>query len=448
VNPTLVRKVIYPAYRALRRDRVLPFLAEMRRIERSSPDQIRDLQWRKLSALLDRAARQVPYYRRIFKEVGADPEDFKSPEDLRGLPVLRKGDIRDNLKDLIADGCDTRRLHPDETGGSTGQNLFFYVDTQSANARLANNIRMNEWTGIRVGDRRAYLWGTRFRVRYPERIKAAAKNWVQNRIYVSAYRMDPKTAQKQAVRLIRFKPELILGYPSVLYHWATTVGPALRNRLKPRAIMSSGETLFEWQRAAIQGALEVPTYNHYGCCEFGAVARECVKRDGLHIAADRVFIEAVPLASSTSGEQLCEIVITDLDNYGMPFIRYAIEDLGVVTWEPCECGLTLPRLRALSGRVYDVVRAPNGNFLGGTFWGHILKAGVERFQVVQEKVDEVTISLVPTQEFGEDTKRYVLDKVRNACGDSMKVRFEIRTDLEPTRSGKHRYVISKVPVRD
>lgn len=447
VNRTLVRQVIYPAYRWIKRDNLFALLTDMRRTQRASPDEIRDLQWSRLKLLLDHACKNVPYYRRIFRDIGLDLGDLKRPEDLSALPLLRKQDIRNNLNDLIAENVDRRFLHPDETGGSTGQNLFFYGDRRARAAALANFARMNEWAGVRVGDRTAILWGTRFRVSSSERIKAAIHNWVTNTVYISAYRMDAETLGKRLATLRRFRPDMLIGYPSSLYHLAGVVADSDRGRLKPRAIMTSGETLYDWQRSAIEEAFGSSIYNHYGCCEFGAMARECTVKDGLHIAAELLFVETVPVARSSSGEEIEEMVITGLDNYGMPLIRYAIEDLGSITWEPCACGLTLPRIKKLSGRVYDVIRAPNGNFLGGTFWGHILKEGVERFQVVQDKIDEVTISLVPTSEFSETVKAYVLEKVRDACGETMKVQFEVLKDLPVTPAGKHRYVISKIPIR-
>ncbi len=447
MNPTLVRELIYPAYRMMRRDTVLANTADMRRLDRMGPEEVRAFQWQKVKLLLDHASKHVPYYRRVFKDLGATSGDIKEPKDLLSLPVMRKKDIRENLQDLIAETHDRKHLAPDETGGSTGQNLYFYVDRQAVKARLANTVRMNEWLGSRIGDRKASLWGNRFRVSKTEKIKRTVKCWFDNTLHISAYKMDVETIERSARKLSRFKPDMLCGYPSSLYHFAQSTEVVAKGKVRPKMILVSGETLYDWQRTAIEAAFAAPVYNHYGSCEFGAIARECMRRQGLHIAADRVYVETLPIARQPAGEDLCELVMTGLDNYGMPFIRYAIEDIGSVTWEPCACGLGLPRLQSLAGRVYDIIRAPNGNYLDGTFWGHILKKGVEEFQVIQNRLDEVTISVVPTDDFDEDTKRYVLDKVRQACGKQMNVIFDLREDIDLTRSGKHRYIISNLPAR-
>ncbi len=447
MNPLLLRKIIYPAYRAFRRDDVLRYLGEMHRVQVLEPDQIRAYQWTKIKPLLEHAAANVPYYRRVFADIGAEPGDFKSEDDLRAFPVLRKSHIRENLEDLIADGYPRSHLSHDETGGSTGQNLFFYVDRASSEARRANNVRMNEWIDVEIGDRWAFLWGVRFRVAGAARFKAAVRNWLTNTVVFSAYRMDEASVRSYLKRLRRFKPDVMMGYPSALAHLSQTMREASLGSFSPGLILVSGETLYDWQRELIEATFGTRVYNHYGCCEFGALARECRYRNGLHLACERVLLETVPVARTGDGEDVKEIIMTDLDDYGMPFIRYAIEDHGDLDWEPCDCGLKLPRLRSMLGRAYDVVRAPNGNYLGGTFWGHLLKENVEKFQVVQDEIDRVRIAIVPDGEFGERQRKQAIERVRKACGDQMRVEFEIKDDIETTRSGKHRYIISNLPGR-
>jgi phenylacetate-CoA ligase len=447
MNPYLLRKIVYPAYRALKRDDVLRYLDEMHRVQVMEPEEIRAFQWGKLKRLIEHAAVNVPYYRRVFSDLGAEPGDFKSPDDLRSLPVLRKSDVRENLEDLIADGYPRSHLSHDETGGSTGQNLFFYTDRASSEARRANNVRMNEWIDVEIGDRWAFLWGVRFRVTGRARVKAAVRNWLTNTMVMSAYKMDETSVRSYMARLARFKPDVMMGYPSALAHLSLTIREAGLESAQPGLILVSGETLYGWQRDLIEATFGARVYNHYGCCEFGALARECGRRDGLHLACERVLMEAVPVERTAEGEEVKEIIMTDLDDYGMPFIRYALEDHGDLDWEPCGCGINLPRLRSMLGRTYDLVRAPNGNVLGGTFWGHLLKENVEKFQVVQDEIDLIRIAIVPDGEFGERHRKQALERIRQACGDQIRVEFEIKSDIETTRSGKHRYIISNLARR-
>ncbi len=446
MNPFIIRKLLYPLYRKIKRDRVLAYLDEMHRIERLEPEEIRQFQWEKLKRLLAYAATHVPYYRQVFRRIGAEPGDFKSLDDFEAFPVLRKRDIKANKEDLISETYPRKWLQEDSTGGSTGENLYFYVDRSSSEARRANNIRMNEWIGIRIGDRTALLWGTRFDVEKSKQIKNALRNWFSNTLLLSAYRMDESSVDEYLQKLSRFKPDLMVGYPSALSHFSRAMLERGYKPLKPKAVLVSGETLYEWQREVIEQAFGAPVYNHYGCREFGALARECEAREGLHIAAERALLQVEHVTDSATGESLTELLVTDLDNYGMPFIRYAIEDLGTIRWDRCKCGLGLPRLESTIGRTFDVVKAPNGNYLGGTFWTILLRKvkGIDRFQVIQEEVDSITIAFIASGEFTDEARKYVIEKVREACGPRMKVRFELKPELELTPTAKHRFVISKI----
>jgi phenylacetate-CoA ligase len=444
MNRLFTRKVLYPAYRALRRDRVLAYLGEMHQVQCQSPDSITVFQARKLQALLAYAGRHVPYYRRLFKQLGAEPGDFRTPADLARLPILRKKDILQNLDDMLSEIYPKGRLAPDSTSGSTGVNLNFYVDAEASQARSANNIRMNEWLGIKNGDKVAFLWGTAFDLACSRRLANSLRNLMTNTMLLSHYTMGETSLDLYTKRLIRFKPDLIVAYPSGLNHFADYLLNQGETRIRPKAVVVSGEAMFQWQKDSIEAALGAPVYNHYGCREFGAMARECRLRNGLHIACERVVLEIVSGRGLPTDGAEGEIVVTDLDNFGMPMIRYAIEDLGSVTWETCGCGLGLPRLQMAGGRVFDVVRAPNGNFLGGSFWTLLMRKvkGVGSFQVIQDKLDQLRIAIVPTAEFSEVSKMYLHERIIEACGPRMNVQFEMRQSIEPTRGGKHRFVVS------
>jgi phenylacetate-CoA ligase len=445
MNPQVVRKLVYPLYRRLRRDDVLAHLDHMHRVEQLDPEEVRQYQWTKLMRILEHASRNVPLYRERFRKIGLAVGDLRGPEDLRSIPLLSKRDIRERQRDLLAEAYPRRDLEPDRTSGSTGESLYFFVDKMASQARRANNIRMNQWIDIQVGDKMACLWATHPEPAVTQRLLQNLRSWFSNTLTLSHFTMDDRTLGHYLKNLARFHPDLLVGYPSGLKRLCDFIRQQGGDGIRPRAVLASGETLYDWQRHAIEETLATRVYDHYGCREFGAIARECNLRDGLHLACDRVFVEAIPGAADPSG-QIAELVITDLDNVGMPLVRYAIEDTGSVTWERCGCGMGLPRLKNMMGRTFDLVRAPNGNYVGGTFWTIMLKdaGGIERFQVIQEELDQVTIVLVPNQEFTDRTRQYVIEKVHQLCGRDMKIRFDIRPSLETTPSGKHRFVVSRL----
>jgi phenylacetate-CoA ligase len=305
---------------------------------------------------------------------------------------------------------------------------------------------MNEWVDIALGDRVALLWGTAFEAAGIRRLADALKIWLANQMILSAYRMDRSSIGEYVRRLRKFKPHLMVGYPSATTYFAKSIMEAGGGVPRPKAVVLSGETLYDWQRETIEEAFGAPVYNHYGCREFGAIARECKARRGLHIACERLLVEVAPSGLAGEDPDVGELLVTDLDSFGMPLIRYATEDLGSITWESCGCGLGLPRLNKAIGRTFDVIKAPNGNVLGGTFWTILLrtKRGIERFQVIQEELDRITVAIIPDTDFSNETREYIMDKIRDACGPEMRVRFELKPELETTPTGKHRFVISRL----
>ncbi|MCK5074211.1 MAG: phenylacetate--CoA ligase family protein, partial [Bacteriovoracaceae bacterium] len=181
--------------------------------------------------------------------------------------------------------------------------------------------------------------------------------------------------------------------------------------------------------------------------EFGDIAQECAKREGLHINCDRFVIEILneniePVAEGKSGE----LVITDLDNYGMPLIRYRIGDMASFKKTLCSCGRGLPLLEQVEGRTLDIVRAPNGNRLGGTFWTLLFRSrpGIKSFQVIQERLDEIIIKYVKDGSVANTDLLSFESHIHEKCGDNLNVHFVEVSSILKTASGKTRFVVSKL----
>jgi phenylacetate-CoA ligase len=412
-----------------------------------SPERIRHIQLTALKSLLQHAYENVPYYRESIDAQGLNVTNLHRIANFRRLPVLTKTIINQNQKSLTAANVSRTDLIDCSTSGSTGQALRFKYDMHAWSYRRAAQIRNRQWLGIQLGDRVASLWGAPIDINKAESLRGRLHRYISNTMTLSAYDLKPVTMDGYIDRLARFQPRLISSYPGPLTVFANHVQQTAQSISGLRALLCSAETLYPWQKHTIERAFEKPVYNFYGCREFGAIAQECVYRQGLHVNQERFLIEIVdedmqPVPRGESGE----LLITDLQNFGMPFIRYRIGDTSSWQHGTCQCGRNLPRLKHLEGRTLDVVQTPSGNRLGGTFWTLLFRSrpGIDQFQVVQEHLDSVLITYVKTLEGNEPPLDYFTKKIKQACGAAMNVTFQQAETIPKTASGKHRFVVSKL----
>jgi phenylacetate-CoA ligase len=437
VERWLFGDVLYPAYHAVKRDPVMAHIAEMDRNQWLGATQLRALQEEKLDRLLRHATQHVPYYREL------------SPRALQDLPPLTKATIRRESKRLVAQNVPPGELHASRTSGSTGEALYFYTDEKSLDCRKASVVRNKSWTGLRRGDRELLLWGSPIDAARAAQIRGRLHSWLARTRLLSAYNLSRQELGKCLRTIASFRPRLITAYPSVLEELAREY---LRGGYPPLgvpAFLTSAETLYPHQRQLFEATFGAPVFNRYGCREVGDIAQECALHDGLHINSDRVLVEVVreDLTPCEPGE-LGNVLVTDLDNFGMPFIRYAIGDQAafVPADAPCGCGRGLPRLATVAGRAFDVIRFPNGGAVGGTYWTILMKTrpGIDRFQVVQEQLDEITVRYVADAPLPRETADFLRSEIAKRAGDAFRVSFDHVTEIAVGAGGKQRIVLSEI----
>jgi phenylacetate-CoA ligase len=170
-----------------------------------------------------------------------------------------------------------------------------------------------------------------------------------------------------------------------------------------------------------------------------SIAAECECRDGLHVNAENVVVET----QGRPDDGPSEVLVTDLHNYGMPFVRYEIGDLGTLAGTPCRCGRGLPRLASIEGRVLDALRTIDGRTVPGEFFPHLLKEIPElaQYQVEQTSISRIVISAVlrtPLSECSQLLLRREVDKVFGS-----KTVCEVRpvSQVPRLKSGKRRVTV-------
>jgi phenylacetate-CoA ligase len=408
-------------------------------------DELYKIQRDKLKRLLSHCQQNVPYYRELFRYVGFDASKPFKENGFTKIPQLTKKIINENRDFLKANTSKMRDLVKNSTSGSTGENLYFYQDKNAMMNRQAVVWRNFAWVDCLYADRQAYLWGAPLDVNKSRSFFGKLHAFFNRSITLSSYDLSEESMWKYFRQLNKHKPKLFVSYPSPL---ATFAKFLLENDIKIpsiKSIITSAETLYLWQRSIIEKAFECSIYDRYGTREFGNIAHECDKHEGYHINLERFYIEILnEKGCPAAPKEIGEIIITDLDNYGFPFIRYRIEDLAIPSNKQCSCGRGLPLIEKIEGRSFDIVTAPNGNKIAGTFWTLTLRAipGIDSFQIEQTSLNKLIVKIVPASRYSKSSERRLLEKIREKCGNEMEIRFVYVDKIPLTKSGKMRFVIS------
>jgi phenylacetate-CoA ligase len=206
-------------------------------------------------------------------------------------------------------------------------------------------------------------------------------------------------------------------------------------------VFTTAEPLYDFQRAAIAATFHCPVAVEYGCRDGGLVALEC-PAGSLHIAAEGMHVEVLPAGP---GETSGELVLTNLESYALPIIRYRTGDLGALETAPCPCGRGLPRLARVEGRRTDFLVTPSGKLMHALAVIYVLREvpGVREFQVVQEALDHIRVRVVPQGELSAGARTSIAGRIGALFEGGARIEVEI-ADSVTSASGKHRYVISHV----
>jgi len=444
----LFRHLLFPAYESgLRRRRTLKYLQQLEEQQWGSLEGVRELQWRQLLALVRHAEAHVPFYRERMRRAGLTARAINSPEDFRRLPPLTKADVRAHARELIADNISSRALHWSATGGSTGEPIRFAYDHNSYEWRVAVAARADRWAGWDWGERQFYIWGRALR---PEPRLMLLKKRLHNRLLnmrvLSAFDFTDAVLKDYARQLNAFRPCVVVGYTNALYEFARFCKARGLNIWQPKGIIPTAERLYDYQRELLHQVFRAGVFDRYGCREVMNIAAECERHEGLHVCADHLYLELECDGRPAMPGELGEVLVTDLHNYAMPFIRYRNGDLAVSAARPCSCGRGLPLLACVEGRVLDMIVAPDGRYVPGEFFPHLLKdyPGIERYQIYQGPDYRVTVRIMPGPDFTRSHLEEIRRLITGQLGPSANVDVVLVDDIPRTEGGKLRVTISEV----
>jgi phenylacetate-CoA ligase len=408
------------------------------------------LQWFKLRKLLKHAYDTVPFYRRRFKQEGITPADIRKPRDIVNLPLVTKDDLRHSLDSMISRKFSREDLIPGNTGGSTGMPVKLYRGKVSTGWASACMLRYNEWIGVSPGQPTMTIGGGSLggilREESLRDVLTKIRDMIEGRYFFQAFELS-EDALRHISRVVESQGiNVARGYPSAL-HILAKFAEEHDTQLENIDICSTtAERLFNFQKEEIERGLEAKVYDQYGCGEIYSIANQCLEQDLYHVNDEHVLVETIQTGFDKSG--LVPVILTNLDNYVMPLIRYDLGDIIEVSNRKCSCGRGLSTIEKIQGRTYDFLVSSDGRLVPGVFVPHMFRKveGFDRFYAYQPSLTELIIEVVPNQNFNQDEIQELRKYITHFLGRDIQITFKKITEsqLPSSRSGKLFFVKSDV----
>jgi phenylacetate-CoA ligase len=313
------------------------------------------------------------------------------------------------------------------TSGSTGEPTKFYQTKEDFSWIWAAHFRAWGWAGYLLGDKYAKISINDDR----HKIKKKIQDILFRCLYIRIYNMNQEQIRKHVNEIMKFKPVLIYGYSSSLNSIADYM---LQNGLtyKAKAIITTGDNLKSSYRKKIEDRFLCKVYDEFGCGGEGLyIAAQCEEKS-YHINDELMITEVEDK----------EIVITSLNNYAMPLIRYKTDDF-VTLGKKCKCNRRLTILNSLDGRTYELVRTRNGTTLNSPFFELLFESlkGVTQFKIIQKNLEGITVQIKKNNDFHKkrDEKK-ITQYITKPTGPDFKIEFEYVNNFHTDVVGKSRTI--------
>ncbi len=440
-----VSRAVFPLQERLKKHDTVRVRRAMEASQWWSAAQLEAYQLDRLRAFLADVGTHVPFYRQVFSEAGFDPAKMSRVADLQRLPFLTKPVIRANTDALRAD--DARGLARFNTGGSSGEPLIFFIGDERVTHDVAAKWRATRWWDVDIGDREIVVWGSPIELGAQDRVRQFRDALMRTEL-MPAFEMSETKLDGFVARIRARRPAMLFGYPSAISHIARHAkkrGIRLDD-LGVRVVFVTSERLYDDQRESIERLFGCPVANGYGGRDAGFIAHQCPS-GSMHITAEDIAVEIVDaLGQVLPPGQSGEIVVTHLATRDFPFIRYRTGDIGVLEDTPCACGRGLPVLKEIQGRSTDFVIALDGTVMHGLSLIYVLRdiPAVRAFKIIQETLTLTRVQVEPGEGFSDRDVVAIQSGLQARLGASVLIQVEKVAQVAAERSGKFRYVISKV----
>jgi len=449
-------RVVYPLLAGERFKGIHRRMAAIQRFEDLPPQQQLDQQWRKLKDMLQHAYDTVPYYRELMDTHGLPPAAIRNMEDYRRLPELTRESLRAHKQELISRKYQKSELRQANTGGTTSTPMQFYRDVPATAWKVALQWRLHAWSGYRLGDTALWMWGAKVDF-------SAQPSWKWSMLekygfgtrYLPIEGLDDATFARFVREMRRCRPQIVYGYSNLIDLFAQYV---VQNRCDipfPKAVICTAEQLSPSQRKNIRQVLQAPVHDHYGSRETGMLGADLDGKTGMRFHGSGCLVEFIPVQRTPEG-WIARLVLTDLLNRAMPFLRHNTSDCVLIQDADLNAHTAFPRADKIHGRVQDNLVLSSGKLLPGiSITGSLAEhardmASIRSLQLVQENIGQMTLRYVAggNEKTTTEELKSLETLLHAVIPDRFKLSFESMEEIPRSASGKYRLVLSKVSASD
>ena len=381
-------------------------------------------------------------------QAGLRPDGLSSLSDLRKLPRMSKQDAAANRDDMVWRGVPGGAFKY-STGGSSGQPLIFSFGRWRQASDAAGRMRARRWWGVEPGEPEVYLWGAPVELNKTDWVKTVRDRLI-NQLVLNAFAMSPARMDLYLDAMEAYRPRCVYGYASSV---ALLAAHARQRRRRPRlpqlkVVCTTGEPLYEPQRELIREVFGAPVANEFGSRDIGFTAHETPQGQML-LMSESIILEVLDEAGNpVAPGEMGEAVMTGLCSEAQPFIRYRTGDMVRMSQKPDLAGRGLPVIAEVVGRTTDFLVRADGNIMHALAGIYVIRAteGVAEFKLIQHDLRDLEVLVVADSRWTPSCADAIDAGLRQRLGHDVRVSVRLVEQIAPEASGKHRYVVSHVPL--
>jgi len=418
------------------------------------PEKLLENQFEQLDLVLKHAWQESPYYKKSMDNAGFNPHSEKINQALfKKLPILTRQEVQD-AGDTIA-AKQIPAAHGDryniQTSGSTGRAVQFQGTQVVRFFWQMFTLRDHIWQKRELGGKLAAIrWTHENEGLYPGVSRKTWGNAAENAFQTGpAYLLHIKTdTDKQVKWLLNIQPHYLITFPSQLSVLADYFQYSESGLNNLKGLMVVGETVTDELREKCQALWGLKINDCYTCEEVGYIALQCPEHNHYHIQSENVIVEIL-----NENDKQCQpgetgrVVITSLNNFATPLIRYELGDYAEVG-EPCPCGRGLPVLKKIKGRSRNRLALPGGGhtfpYFGDQEEYSAITTAIRQYQIIQESLQDIEVKLVVAETISNEQENDLKQLLNKHLGFDFNIRITYLEQIPKGPTGKYEEFISRI----